>query len=490
MAKVMIVGLGPGSWSGLPLGTWNLLDTYTKQNKAVLLRTELHPVVDDLRAKGIVFAALDEFYETSADFAEVYRRIAEHVLAKAQETGDVLYAVPGHPGVAETTVQLLRQLGPQQGVEIVIGPGHSFLDDLFSKVGVDPNDGLLLLDGTNLLPRQLNPSLHTVIAQVYSRDVASDVKLTLMEQYPDDYEVIVARAVGIEGMERMEKMPLYEIDRVEWMDHLTTVYLPATLEDRITNRQMWKLREIIAALRDPDTGCPWDLKQTHQTLRKYLLEEAYEAADAIDRDDPFDLADELGDVLLQIVLHAQIGSEEGTFDLFDVIQSISDKMIRRHPHVFSSAQADTAEEVVTNWQEIKKQEKADAGRAGESLLDAVPVSLPAVTAAYKLQKKAAEVGFDWEDIKGVYEKVKEEINELEETDDVEDEFGDLLFAMINLARFFKIDPEEALARTNRKFRRRFAYVEERLRQMGKTPAESTLEEMDRLWNEVRHQEKS
>ena len=151
-----------------------------------------------------------------------------------------------------------------------------------------------MLDGTSLLSRQLNPSLHTIIAQVYNRDVASDVKLTLMEQYGDEYVVTVATAVGIAGLERIEQVALYELDHLDWLDHLTTLYVPATEEEAVVNKQLWKFVEIIAALRDPDTGCPWDLKQTHQTLRKYLLEEAYEAVDAIDRDDPFDLADELG----------------------------------------------------------------------------------------------------------------------------------------------------------------------------------------------------
>jgi tetrapyrrole methylase family protein / MazG family protein len=490
MAQLIIVGLGPGSLAGLPTGTLHLLQQQSADGGAVYLRTERHPVVDDLRAQGIVFSALDRFYEEADDFNEVYQKITEFLLGEAKEKGDVLYAVPGHPGVAETTVQKLRAQGPAAGVEIVVGPGHSFLDEMLARLGVDPNDGLVTLDGTSLLARQLNPSLHAIIAQVYSRDVASDVKLTLMEIYPDDYEVTIVRAVGVEGMERIETLPLYELDRIDWIDHLTSVYVPATEEERVVNRQFWKFVDIIAALRDPDTGCPWDLKQTHQSLRKYMLEEAYEAADAIDRDEPEDLADELGDVLLQIVLHAQIGSEEGTFNIHDVVRHVTDKMIRRHPHVFATAEAETAEDVVTNWAEIKRQEKETAGEMVESLLDEVKVSLPAATAAVRLQKKAAEVGFDWDDISHVYEKVKEEITELQETDDKAGEFGDLLFAMINLARFLKVDPEESLARTNRKFRTRFAYIEARLREQGKTPAQSTLEEMDRLWNEAKHKENS
>jgi tetrapyrrole methylase family protein / MazG family protein len=322
--------------------------------------------------------------------------------------------------------------------------------------------------------------------------VASDVKLTLMQQYPDEYTVTVVKAIGVEGQERVEEMPLYELDHHEWIDHLTSVYVPATLEETVVNRQLWKFVEIIAALRDPDTGCPWDLKQTHETLRPYVLEEAYEVADAIDRDDPFDIAEELGDLLLQIVLHAQIGAEEGTFDIYDVVQSVTDKMIRRHPHVFGGGmEADTSEQVVANWAEIKAQEKAEKGVEETSLLDSVPASLSAMMAAYKIQKKAASVGFDWDDITHVYQKVKEEINELEETvDDQSGELGDLFFALVNLARFLKVDPEAALAQTNHKFRSRFAYIEQRLREEGKTPDQSSLEEMDRLWNESKQAERA
>ncbi|MGZ4111446.1 MAG: bifunctional methyltransferase/pyrophosphohydrolase YabN [Tumebacillaceae bacterium] len=492
MAKVTIVGLGPGSWSGLPTGTLNLLEAQQEQKGLILLRTEKHPVVDDLRARGIVFVALDEYYEAAEDFTEVYQNITDRVLQDAKTQGEVLYAVPGHPGVAETAVQLIRKQAPGTGVEVVMGPGHSFLDDMLVAVGVDPIDGMLLLDGTSLLPRQLNPSVHTIVSQVYNRDVASDVKLTLMQQYPDEYTVTVVKAIGVEGQERVEAIPLYELDHLDWIDHLTSVYVPATLEEPVVNRQLWKFVEIIAALRDPDTGCPWDLKQTHQSLRPYVLEEAYEVADAIDRDDPFDLADELGDLLLQIVLHAQIGAEEGTFDIYDVVQAVSDKMIRRHPHVFGGGmEADTSEQVVANWAEIKAQEKEEKGVEETSLLDAVPASLSAMMAAYKIQKKAASVGFDWDNISDVYQKVKEEINELEETvDDTSGELGDLFFALVNLARFLKVDPEAALAKTNHKFRSRFAYIEQRLLEAGKTPDQSTLEEMDRLWNEAKNAERA
>ncbi|ASS77000.1 nucleoside triphosphate pyrophosphohydrolase [Tumebacillus algifaecis] len=486
LAKVTVVGLGPGSWSGLPLGTYTILEQQQGAGGAIYFRTERHPVVDDLRDKGIVFVALDHFYEQAEHFTDVYQNITDHLITEAQTKGQIVYAVPGHPGVAETTVQNLRRQGKAAGVEIEIGPGHSFLDDLLVHVGSDPADGMLLLDGTSLLPRQLNPGLNTVIMQVYSQDVASDIKLTLMEQYSDEYEVTVVRALGVAGEEKVVTVPLYELDRLDFIDHLTSLFVPKTDAAEVVNRQMWKFVEVIKALRDPDTGCPWDLKQTHQSLRKYLLEEAYEAADAIDQDDPFALADELGDVLLQIVLHAQIGAEEGTFDIYEVIRLVTDKMIRRHPHVFGGGmEADTPEAVVANWAEIKAQEKAEKGETAQSMLDEIPRGLPSVTAAIKLQNKAAKVGFDWDDIADVYGKVKEELQELQETTDHADEFGDLLFAMINLARFLTVDPEESLARTNLKFRDRFQYIEERLREQGKSPESSSLEEMDRLWNEAK-----
>lgn len=259
------------------------------------------------------------------------------------------------------------------------------------------------------------------------------------------------------------------------------------------------LIEVMAALRTPGTGCPWDLEQTFETIAPYTIEEAYEVADAIARGDRVDLEEELGDLLLQVVYHARIAEEEGVFDFSDVAHGIVTKMVRRHPHVFGDAAAREAGAAKGFWDKIKAEEKAaKAAKRGAddtarraSLLDDVPVGMPALTRAVKLQAKAAKVGFDWPSLKPVLAKMREELAELDEAleagrrADVEAEFGDLMFVMANVARHLEIEPEAALRAANDKFVRRFQHIEDRLAQQGRAPDQSTLEEMDGLWNEAK-----
>jgi len=251
--------------------------------------------------------------------------------------------------------------------------------------------------------------------------------------------------------------------------------------------QFNRLVEIMERLRGPN-GCPWDKEQTSETLKPYLIEEAYEVIDAIDNKDDTNLAEELGDVLLQVVFHAQIATEENRFTIDDVAQSISDKLVRRHPHVFGNMEAETADQVVQNWEAIKVQEKKE--KVGqESVLSGIPRHLPALLRAYQIQKKAARVGFDWDHTEAVIQKVAEEVQELQNAhteEEKQEEFGDLLFSLVNLARFLKIDPEEALTQTIAKFQNRFTYIETELKKRGRSPQEATLEEMDALWEEAKH----
>lgn len=255
-----------------------------------------------------------------------------------------------------------------------------------------------------------------------------------------------------------------------------------------------RLVEIMRRLRAPD-GCPWDREQTHETLKPYLIEETYEVLDAIDDGNAKELAEELGDVLLQVVFHAQVAAEAGTFDVSDVANAISDKLERRHPHVFGNVQADTAAEVLENWDAIKRQEKTNKGQNEKGLLDSVPRHLPALLRAENLQKKAARVGFDWDQLEEVTAKAREEVDEFVETveekaseDRVVEELGDLLFSIVNVARFVGVSPEDALTRTNRKFVRRFRYIEEKLAERGLSPEEATLEQMDTFWDEAKASE--
>ena len=257
-------------------------------------------------------------------------------------------------------------------------------------------------------------------------------------------------------------------------------------------RPIDRLLAIMASLRDPAAGCPWDVEQTFATIAPYTVEEAYEVADAIERGDMDDLREELGDLLLQVVFHARMAEEAGLFAFDDVVTAISDKLVRSHPHVFAESSHRTAEEQTVAWETIKATERSAKQKTG--VLDDVPAGLPGLTRAVKLTKRAARVGFDWPDAGAVIDKLHEELGELQaeiggEPARIREELGDLLFVVANLARKLDVEPEDALRAANAKFARRFRYVEERLQQQGRVPHQSTLEEMDGFWNEVRRAEK-
>jgi tetrapyrrole methylase family protein/MazG family protein len=480
---ITIVGLGPGSPAHLTVGALEAL----RSGRPVLLRTGIHPTVAALRQMSIPFTTCDDLYEGGRTFEEVYTAVAERVLGYE----DVVFAVPGHPLVGESSVKLIQERAPER-VEIITGP--SFLDTLLVTLGIDPVDGLELLDALQLDRRLPSGDLPAVVMQLHSRQVASDAKLALMERYPDDHPVVLVRAAGVPGEERKVCLPLHELDHHEWVDYLTTLYLPplkrseaGDVEPRQWAPVRWPLDplvEVMARLR-ADGGCPWDREQTHESLRPYLLEEAYEAVEAIDAGEPDKLCEELGDVLLQVAFHAQIAREQGEFDMHDVIRGITAKLVRRHPHVFGDVIAPTAADVTRNWEAIKRAEKGEAQPA--SLLDGISRALPALLRAYEVQKRAAKVGFDWPDLQGPAEKVREELAEVLAADPAKraEELGDLLFAVVNLARLANVNPEVALTGTTVKFMRRFAHMERRAAEMGRTLAEMTLPEMDALWEEAK-----
>ncbi|MBS4221086.1 nucleoside triphosphate pyrophosphohydrolase [Bacillus sp. FJAT-49711] len=481
--EIIIIGLGSGDLDQLPLGVYKLM----KHGDRLILRTKEHPVVDELIREDIDFKSFDEVYEKHDQFDAVYEEITETLL-KTAETEKVIYAVPGHPMVAERTVQLLLEQGPLRGINIKVAGGQSFLDSLFTAVNVDPVEGFQLLDGTMLHKEQIRIDQHVIIAQVYDAFVASDVKLTLMEKYPDDYEVVMVTAAG-STLERITRIPLYELDRQMKLDNLTSLYVPPISSRELAYKEFSTLRKIIADLRGPN-GCPWDKEQTHESLKKYLIEEAYELLDAIDRDDIDNMIEELGDVLLQIMLHAQIGEDEGMFSIEDVVLGLNEKMVRRHPHVFSDVQAEDSEQVVENWEKIKAEEKSNTG-IRKSLLEGTSKGLPALLLSYEYQKKAGKVGFDWGAPEEAWEKVKEEMQEFEDEltngkkHDQLLEFGDLLFALVNVARLLKIHPEEALQTSNEKFLRRFSFIELKVHESGRTFEEFSLEELDQFWNDAK-----
>ena len=480
MGTITIVGLGPGPFGLITMETWDKM----QQAEQLLLRTAVHPTVAELEKRGLQFSSYDNMYETGATFEEVYSRIAADVVQRAREGQHIVYAVPGSPLVAERTVIMIRELAHSEGQTIHILPGMSFAEVLYVRLGIDPIEGLTILDAADLsaLPEDMPTAL--VVTQVYNQQVASEAKLSLMEIYPDDHQVMLVRNLGLED-EQILSLPLYEIDRQHGIDHLTSLYVPAA---PVKTREftLEPLTDIMARLRAPD-GCPWDILQTHASLRSNLVEEVYEVIEAIDLEDDELLCEELGDLLLQIIFHARMAEESGSFSMQDVIDGICSKLIRRHPHVFGQISVRDAGEVILNWEQIKKEEKKER----KSLLDGVPKDLPALMGACKLQQKAAKAGFDWDDIEPVWGKLDEEIAELkqaiqqQDSGHTEEELGDVLFSVVNLARFLKVDAETALRLTNGKFKQRFSHVEARVKASGHSWKEFTLEELDAFWEEAK-----
>ncbi|MGL5151980.1 MAG: nucleoside triphosphate pyrophosphohydrolase [Clostridium sp.] len=482
---INIIGLGPGAPEALTIGAIKTI----QKSKNVFFRTEKHPTVQYLEGEGIEFKTFDNYYETGTSFDEVYQNIAQDIVNKYNEFEELVYAVPGHPLVAERSVLNLIELCKEKNIEYKILPAVSFVDAMIDALTIDPIEGLKIIDAFDMGNQILDKRIGTIITQVYNSFIASEVKLRLLEYYNDETEIIYVRAAGIEGEESIRRIPLYELDMQEDIDYLTSIYIPKDLENK---RDINDLIDIIERLRGND-GCPWDKEQTHESLRNAIIEESYEVADAIDRMDDNAIIEELGDVLLQVIFHASIGKEEGYFDLSDIVEGISNKMIYRHPHIFGAKTVENSKEVAQNWDEIKKVEKGIESL--EEDLKSVAKSLPALIRAHKVQSKAKKVGFDWDNVEDASKKVTEELEEVLEVyksgnvEKITEEVGDLLFACVNVARFLNIDEETALNGTTNKFIKRLSYVEKSAKERGKELTQMTLEEMDDLWDKAKKIEK-
>ncbi|MFM7186643.1 MAG: nucleoside triphosphate pyrophosphohydrolase [Armatimonadota bacterium] len=479
---IYCVGLGPGDVNALPARAHTLLTGVLP----TLLRTERHPCIEAgplaehfaSRGAGNVIP-LDDEYESGRTFEETYDAIVERVLRTHATRGDIVYAVPGHPLVGETTVRILLERAADENVAVQIVGAPSFVDACLEAIQAPVVDHLHVVDA-HLLRTALpyaDPNLGTdgpiLLYQVHEQEIASDVKLALLDAgFPDDWPVKVITAAGVPGIERVDALDLVRIDRIS-VNHLTSIFVPALPREK-RPADINTLSEIMARLRDPETGCPWDLKQSHQTLRKYLMEEAYEVAEAIDADDTDALVDELGDVLLQIAFHVQLGRESGMFTLGDIADAICTKMIRRHPHIFADAKADDADAVLANWNAIKAIEKAEKGVASAaSALDGISQALPSLSIASEVSKRTVKLGFEWPQAEDLRDKCREELSELlvewdaliaNPTDDnarvrFEAELGDVLFTLVNVARWANLDAETALRRQLVRFGKRWRHIE-------------------------------
>lgn len=440
--RITVVGLGPGDPALRTVGAQAALD----RARRIVLRTRVHPgladLTDDPRAVDC-----DDLYESGATFDGVYAAVVERVLAASRDTApeEVVFAVPGHPRFGERSVPLLIERAAGEGVSVEVQSGVSALDALATALGIDPmTDEVQLVDAFQLgaaIERDpfaaglvaIDPARGCLVGQVFSAAVAAGVKLALSRVYPDEHPIVVVRAAGVPDAERLIPCRLFELDRHP-LDHLSSVWVPA-LAPLAALRSLPALPRIVALLRAPG-GCPWDRTQTHASLRSALIEETYEAVDAIDADDPDNLAEELGDLLLQVTMHAQIAEEAGTFALEDVAERVSRKMLRRHPHIFADETAGTPEDVITTWEAVKAAERAKAGAPPRSAdpLDRLPRAMPVMTRAASLS--AAR--------KGSRPPIP--------TAEQEAAVGDALLGWIERAVARGVDPERALGAA---LRRRF-----------------------------------
>lgn len=501
-----LLGLGPGDPALL---TRAALDHLAALDE-LTLRTAVHPTVASLPAH-LRLRSFDDLYEQAPDFETIYETIASTLLQRVRAGESLTYAVPGHPLVAEATTRRLLLAAREQGLATRIIAGLSFVEPVCEAMGLDPfESGLQLLDALDLgapatsewvgddawiqvqggsgyeppaVPFPLLPTRPVLLSQMYNRRVASEAKLTLLQRYPSGHPVTLVSSAGTGSPPRIRTAPLSELDHQTDLDHLTVAYVPPlrAIDDL---RGIDGISWVVARLLGPG-GCPWDREQTHLSLRPYLLEEAHEVLEALDAGDPAGLSEELGDLLLQILMHSEMARQTGDFDFGDVLAEIAAKLVRRHPHVFGDTAVAGSDEVLRNWESIKRAEHAARGAQRKGPLDGIPAGLPALASAQKLGEKAARVGFDWPNIEGVWDKIREELAELREAEpgSREEELGDLLFVLTRLAAWLDMDAETALRGANAKFRRRFAAVEDLAG--GRALEQLSADELDTLWNQAK-----
>ena len=475
---IVVVGLGPGGVNHVTTETLATIERIKHRH----LRTSIHP------SAHLVPDAVthDDLYESADTFDDVYIEIAHRLTAAATEHGEVLYAVPGSPLVLERTVRYLRQRAADGMIELDVLPAMSFLDVAWARLGIDPVEkGVRLVDGHDFATAAAGERGPMLVAHTHANWVLNEIKLAV-EDAQGDEPVTMLHALGTDA-ELIVETTWAQLDQTIEADHLTSIYIPQLAAP--VGQGYVRFHELTRMLREQ---CPWDIEQTHETLIPFLLEETYEVVDALqalDPDEPSsddDLIEELGDLLFQIEFHATIAEQEGRFTIADVTQGIHDKLVRRHPHVFGDIIADDTGTVLENWDEIKKAEK---GRT--SIFEGIPRSLPSLAYAQKVGRKASKVGFDWPDVAGAFPKIAEETAELAEAMTETDaaatelELGDLLFAVVNVARHLKIDAELALRAASDKFRARFEGVEALAASRSIDLKTADLIALDALWDEVK-----
>ena len=474
---ITVVSLGPGDPKLLTLQTADAL----RKARCLILRTARHRTAEWLQEEGVVFSDFDALYDEFEDFDALHAEMARRLWAAAEEKAVTFAVIDAQ---TDGAVRALRASCPEEG-KVLILPGVTMADSCLALLPekFDQSGKVRILPAMDALEAAPDPATPLLVTEIFDRMLACDLKLRLSDIYGDEAEVVLFPTSAKINRKPLV-IPMMELDRQRTYDHTVCLYVPAMA---LEHRQRYCFDDLLKVMHTLRQRCPWDGEQTHESLRKYLLEEAYEAVGAIDEDDMDHLADELGDVLLQIAFHADIAQEVGEFSIHDVTSAIVGKLIYRHAHIFGNVHCDTAEEVTKSWEQLKKAEKGLTTQA--SVLADVSQGLPALMRAAKVQKKAANVGFDWDDALGALPKIHEEADEvlaeLEAGRDPGEELGDLLFSCVNVARLAGQEPEMLLKAATEKFIRRFTAMENLIISDEKSLEGLTLAEMDVYWNRVK-----
>ena len=467
--KLTIVPIGAG-------GTTTLAGyACIRDCRRLFLQTEKHPAAKLILNSMRPYESMDDLYEQAADFDALNRAIADRLLAACE---DAVYAATGR--LENSLLPVLREKARLADAEVIVLPG------LLPAQAAFPGEDIGRSLSAHALPKACDPSEPITVDELDSAIAAGEAKLLLSEYYPDAWEILFAR-MDAEGRYQAVRIPLYQLDRQDGYDASCVALIPAAPFSELTRYGYSELHAVMERLRAPG-GCPWDREQTHESIRNALIEECYEVLDAIERGNDTDLCEELGDVLLQVVFHEQIAREQFRFHPRDVTTGLVEKLIYRHPHIFGSVRVDSSEEVLRNWDALKKEEKHQ--RTQTEVLRSVPKNFPALLRSRKVQKRAAAVGFDWPSAEKAFPKIVKETEELREAmatgGNIAEETGDLLFAVVNVARLNHLEPEQLLFDATEKFIARFADMEEAAAAKGKKLEKMTLSEMDELWTEVKN----
>ncbi len=474
MERLTIVTLGTGGEAFLT----RQAEAALRKAARLMLRTGRHPMAAWLTGEGIRFDTLDSLYDSCEDFDQFNQKAAKKLLSLCKEQ-PVCYAVSD--AAFDTTVAAIKALAKENDVPVTVLPGVSQFSRCLALADAE-NASVRLYAASEFDRAPLSPEEALLLTELHSQACAGDCKLKLMTLLPEETPVCFIYGNEETGDLKSVQIPLFELDRQKQYDHLTAVYVPGVPMLSRSRYNMEDLVQVVMRLRAPD-GCPWDREQTHESILPDLLEESYEFIQATREEDIDHMYDELGDVLLQVAMQAEIAHEHGEFDLMDVTSAICGKMIERHPHVFGQVKADTSEQVLENWEALKRQQRGITSHA--DAMANVSTGLSPLLRASKVQKKAAKVGFDFDNAQDALKKVHEEADEvldnLTHQKDPEEEIGDLFFSVVNVCRLCGKNPDIALFSAVEKFISRFRGMENAVKNEGKCVEDLTLSEMDVYW---------